>query len=129
MDIHTFSYEHNDSSVTWDVRDIWEAVEDLPVIYLKLELFKKAGDRVFKTYRQKDYRRVKEADISYPIIIPESSLHTGEIIIDGYHRLFRHRQLGTKLIPVKAISKMPRPVKCKGEPFEIKGLEFDWVDA
>lgn len=128
MDIHTFSWKHNGSEVVWDVRDIWEAVKDLPTIEVPIKLFRQLGTRVFKEYKKDDIARIKEADLKYPIIIPSSSLHTGGFIIDGYHRLYRHLELKHSVIPVKALDKMPRPIFCKGKPFEIPGLDFDWYD-
>lgn len=128
MDIHTFGYESGGSEVVWDVRDIWKAVKDLPTIEISTRLFKRLGDRTFKNYNEDDMLRVREADLSYPIIIPTSAIHTGDFIIDGFHRLYRHLELKHPLTPVKALDKMPRPLYCKGKPFKIKGLEFDWYD-
>lgn len=128
MDKHTFGYEHNGSEVVWDTRDIWKAVEDLPTIELPTKLFIKQGKEVFKQYTEDDYERIDEVDLSYPIIIPKSALHKGGFIIDGYHRLYKHIELKHKTIPVKVIEKMPRPLYCKGKPFKIEGLEFDWYD-
>ena len=128
MDKHTFGYEHNGSKVVWDVRDIWQAVEDLPTIKLSTELFKEVSKNVFKEYDKSDFDRIREVDLSHPIIIPKSAYNTGSFIIDGYHRLYRHIQLKHKTIPVKVLEKMPRPLYCKGKPFEIEGLDFDWYD-
>ena len=128
MDKHTFSYEHNGSSVVWDVKDIWEVAESLPVSQLPISNLKSLGDKVFKTYIEDDYTRAEEADLKYPIIVSDIKVNGNYLIIDGYHRLFKHIQLKHKTIPVKFISKMPRPLYCKGEPFEIPGLDFDWYD-
>lgn len=126
MDIHTFSYEHNGSIVVWDVRDIWKAVENVPTVKLPIQLFQSSAQKVFKQYDAEDRERVNEADLTYPIIIPKTSQLTGKIIIDGYHRLYKHIELKHKTVPVKILNKMPRPIYCKGKPFEIDGLEFDW---
>lgn len=128
MNKHTFGYESNGSKVIWDVRDIWEAVKDLPTTNLPASLFLHLSKEVFKHYKKSDFERIKEADLSYPIIISKTSTNSVKIIIDGYHRLYKHFELKHPLIPVKILEKMPRPLYCKGKPFEIDGLDFDWYD-
>lgn len=126
MDKHTFSYEHDGSHVTWDVRDIWAAVEHAPTIQLPISIFKPLTVEVFKYYDADDRRRVKEADLNYPIIIPESSVRNGKGIIDGFHRLCKHIQLNHTMADFKIIKEMPLPREVKGKPFKIPGLEFEW---
>ncbi len=128
MDKHTFGYEHNGSEVVWDVRDIWEAVKDLPSYDINVSSLKGLYSKVAKEYTEGDYARIEEADLNYPIIMSKPSMSNKLIIIDGYHRIGRCLEEGIKTIKVKYIKKMPRPLYCKGKPFEIDGLDFDWYD-
>ncbi len=128
MDKHTFSYEHNGSEVVWDVRDIWKAVEGLPSRKIKTSILKQGSDIVFKQYTDDDYERSDEADLKYPIIISAITVKGRYLIIDGYHRLYRHIELKHDLIDVVELDRMPRPLYCKGKPFKIPGLEFTWYD-
>lgn len=128
MGTHTFGVERNGSKVVWDVKDIWEAVEELPTTKLPFKSFDKLTAAVFKDFNDDDYERSDEADLNYPIIVVLGPLNTVKYIIDGYHRLYRHKELKHSTIPVKIIYKMPKPLYCKGKPFEIEGLDFDWYD-
>lgn len=128
MDKHIFSYEHNGSSVVWDVKDIWKIVEGLPTKDIKTSILKQGSETVFKQYIDDDYERADEADLKYPIIISAIPIKGRHLIIDGYHRLYRHIELKHDTVKVVELDKMPRPLYCKGKPFKIPGLEFDWYD-
>lgn len=128
MDKHTFSYEHNDSIVVWDLVDIWKAVEDLPVSNVSIQSLKPLYNKVSSEYTEDDYARIEEADLNYPIILSKLSTSNKIIIVDGYHRIGKCLEERISNIKVKYIKKMPRPIYCKGKPFEIDGLDFDWYD-
>ena len=128
MDKHTFSYEHNGSEVTWDIRDIWRATKSLPAVSIQVKDLKKQYDKVAKDYEEDDYERIKEADLTYPIIISKPVGDSKQLIVDGHHRIGKCLEEKIPSIKAKYIKKMPRPLYCKGEPFTIPGLEFDWYD-
>lgn len=128
MDKHTFSYEHNGSEVVWDVRDIWNAVRDEPVRRLSIAVLKLDYSKVSKHYDSDDLKRIAEADLSFPIIVSKPPSDSKLLIVDGYHRIGKCIAQGRSNVNVKYIKKMPRPLYCKGKPFEIKGLDFDWYD-
>ena len=128
MDKHTFSYEHNGSIVTWDVRDIWKAVKDIKAVNIPLSNLNHFGKEVYKEYDKEDIERIDQADLAYPLIVSGQTYFNPKIIVDGYHRLFKARKLKLKTIQVKLIKKMPKPLYCEGKPFEIEGLDFDWYD-
>lgn len=128
MDKHTFSYEHNGSEVTWDVRDIWRATKTLPITKIQVKDLKKDYDKVAKEYTDEDYERIKEADLTYPIIISKPVGDSKQLIVDGYHRIGKCLEENIPTIKARYIKKMPRPLYCKGKPFTIPGLDFDWYD-
>lgn len=121
---HTFGYSNGESEVIWDVKDIWQAAEKLPVENTEIEKFTDLIDRVQLNYDDDDWERVKEANIDYPIIVGEHK--KGYIVIDGFHRLAKHRNLNHNLVPIKVLNKMPKPAVVKGKPFKIEGLNFQW---
>ena len=59
MDKHTFSYEHNGSEVTWDIRDIWRATKSLPTVTIQVKDLKKQYDAAAKDYEDDDYDSIK----------------------------------------------------------------------
>lgn len=128
MNKHTFSYQSGDSEVTWDVRDIWKAVEDLPEVKVGVITLKKQYNKVSVNYTEDDYERIEEADLTYPIIISKPIGDSHSLIVDGYHRIGKCLEEKIPTIKVKYIKKMPRPLYCKGKPFTIEGLDFDWYD-
>ena len=128
MDQHTFSCEHNGSEVVWDLRDVWRAVEDLQTFTINVQTLKPLYKKVSSGYTEDDYERIEEADLSFPIILSKTTTSNKTIIVDGYHRIGKCLEEHIKVIKVKYIKKMPRPLYCKGKPFEIEGLDFDWYD-
>ena len=118
-----FGYVDGDSTILWDVRDIWKAVENIPTTKLPLMLFTESMKEVVNGYNRSDASRVNKADIKYPIIINSSE---PMLVIDGFHRLHKHVKLGNRHIPCKRLDKMPLPYFVKGEPFAIPGLNFEW---
>ena len=125
---HTFGYDHNDSSVIWDLKDVWEHAEIYPVVELPIKLFTTFMKAIQTTYDEDDWERVKRADLKYPILVGKT---TGKyrdpyLVIDGWHRIEKHRSLGHSKIPVRVIEEMPLPFSVKGKPFEIDGLNFQW---
>ena len=53
MDKHTFSYEHNGSEVTWDIRDIWRATKSLPTVTIQVKDLKKQLMNMKNTFESK----------------------------------------------------------------------------
>lgn len=122
MDKHTFGYEHDGSFVEWDVTDIWEAAEKIRPVKKRLQPLLEQIRSAHEDYDDDDFKRVEEADLSYPPILSPG----GHLILDGVHRLYKHKQLGHEWIYVKILAKMPLPAYLGGKPFKIKGLEFEW---
>lgn len=119
-----FGYIDGDSSVMWDVRDIWQAVENLPTIKLPVSMFVEAVKEVRKNYNNSDISRVNKADLKYPIVVNNQEPF---LVVDGFHRLNKHLQLNNELIPCKRLDVMPYPYAIKGKPFNIPGLTFEWT--
>lgn len=118
-----FGYVEGDSTVIWDVRDIWEAVENLPIIKLPISQFMEMVKQVRENYNSSDTARVNKADLKYPVVV---NAREPLLVIDGFHRLNKHIQQNNKLIPCKRLDKMPTPYFVKGTPFNIPGLSFEW---
>ena len=100
---HTFGYTDGISHVEWDIQVIWDAVEKLPVRKLDISKVKEYVKNVRSNYDAEDIARIKDADLSYPIIISKHttkvSLSNGKIIetilvIDGFHRLCKLIDMG-----------------------------------
>ena len=121
---HTFGYSNGESEVIWDVKDIWKAAENVKIINIDIKHFNDLIDRVQLKYDDDDWERVKEANIDYPVIV--GKLKKGYTVIDGFHRLAKHRNLKHNLVPVKVLDRMPDPISTTGIPFKIEGLNFTW---
>lgn len=128
MDIHTFGYEHDGSVVIWDTRDIWKTASTLSVTTIKVSTLKNQYSKVAKHYVEDDFARIEEADLNFPIIISKPKNSNNSLIIDGYHRIGKCLEESIKDIKVIYIEKMPRPLYCKGKPFTIEGLDFEWYN-
>ena len=126
MPENAFGYEHNGSSVIWNVEDIWRAADSLKITTLDIDYFHGMMANVQLEYDEDDWRRVEEADLKYPIIVGRCKKKDGYLLIDGFHRLEKHHRLKHTKIPAKVIQKMPAPFSVKGKPFEIDGLNFEW---
>ena len=125
---HTFGYTHDNSTVIWDVKDIWKVADKLPVIKLSVDLFTLAAEYVQQEYDDSDWTRVDEANLQYPVLVGKCQKADYDyLVIDGFHRIAKHIRKGHRTIPCKIIKKMPPPLWVKGKPFEIDGLNFDWV--
>lgn len=118
---HTFGYNRNNSSVIWDVKDIWEAAENLPTEMFDVKILYDLVKDKEKHFTKDDYDRIKEADTKYPIITNADVT----IILDGVHRIFKLNKVGGE-VAIKRLNKMPEPIEVKGKPFKIKGLNFKW---
>lgn len=125
---HTFSYQSGNSEVMWDIRDIWEAVEETPAVKVRVNTFKKIYNEAAVNYTEDDYERIEDANLKYPIIISQPIGSHKFLIVDGYHRIGKCLEENRSTIDVKYIRKMPRPLFCKGKPFTIEGLDFEWYD-
>jgi hypothetical protein len=132
---HTFGYSNGISHVEWDIQDIWDAVEKLPIKRLDISKVKEYVKDVRSNYNAEDIARIKDADLSYPIIISKHTkkvnLSNGKIIetivvIDGFHRLCKLIDMGFKTANVKVIDKLPTPTYTEGDKFTVNGLNFDW---
>lgn len=123
---HTFGYQHDGSTVIWDVVDIWKVAERLPTIRIPLDYFTGAISDVQEEYDNEDWDRVDSADISYPILVGRLTESDGYLVIDGFHRLAKYQQRKLKTVSAKVINRMPTPCYVKGKPFKIDGLNFDW---
>lgn len=119
----SFGYEDGDSIIVWDVRDIWLTAMKLPIEHLPIQSFTLLIKEVRKSYNSADIKRINKSDIEYPIIINNQE---PLLVIDGFHRLSRHRQLGNKYVPCKRLDVLPPAHYIRGEPFEIPGLNFSW---
>ena len=120
-----YGYVDGNSTVLWDVRDIWEAVESVPITTFPIEVFIGQVTHVQKQYNRSDVARINKADIKYPIIVSHIK-DDNVMIIDGYHRLSKFITMGAKEVKCKVIGEMPLPHFVKGKPFEIEGLSFKW---
>ena len=135
MPENTFGYVHNGSTVIWNVEDIWRAADSLKITTLDIDYFHEMMANVQLEYDEDDWRRVEEADLSYPPIISsgyntveiaEGSIAKVPFIIDGCHRLAKMIDLDKKWVDVKIMHSMPTPLYVKGKPFLIEGLNFTW---
>lgn len=119
--MHTFGYSRNGSEIIWDVKDIWKAVEKLPIEMMDVKyLYSLVKDKE-KDFTEDDYARIEEADTNYPIIVNGDCT----IVLDGVHRIFNWNEIGGETA-IKRLKKMPTPIEVSGKPFKIKGLVFDW---
>lgn len=114
---YTFSFYGNQSYVQWDIRDVWKMMEGQPVTQLPIEPFVRRHEFMWRSYNKHHLERVKQADLSYPILVTRLADADYHMLIDGGHRLFRHYQLGHKTVPVQFVDKMPPPVVQKGSKF------------
>lgn len=122
---YRFGYVDGDSTIIWDVRDIWETVKNTKVTHIPIELFLGAINEVKKEYNKSDILRVKKADLTYPIVVAKIT-DEDILVVDGFHRLNKYVDLKARMVPCKIIKEMPLPYFVKGEPFEIPGLVFKW---
>jgi hypothetical protein len=132
---HTFGYDKGKSSVEWNVDELWKYTENFPVKVINISEIREYVKHVASSYDTDDWERVKDADISYPIIISANStsvtLESGKkittpLIIDGFHRAVKLLRNNATFIKVKIVRKMPLPNKVSGKPFKINGLDFEW---
>jgi len=122
-----FFYQMSGSRVDWDIRDVWTQVKDTPIEQVPIETFAKYFIEMWNHFDSHHLERTQQADLSYPVICSRS-LHPAFMIIDGYHRLYKHYLLGNKTVPVQYIEEMPTPTCCFGSPFTLPHLKFDWIE-
>lgn len=102
----------------WNEEDLWNL--DIEVIDMDIEKLLWHLDLPFWNYKEeydltpnmvledkekysKEYERILNSDISYPIDL--FYYNDKYIILDGLHRLVKHKLLGNKIIKVKVIPK------------------------
>lgn len=119
---HTVSLSNGESSVTWDVSDLWEAASNLPTVKVKIESLNKLVETKHKQFNDDDYERSGESDTSYPILLNSTKTK----VLDGVHRLYKLKEEGVETVDCKLMRKMPKPIRTSGPPFKIDGLVFTW---
>ena len=109
MEGHTYS---NGKSV-WQIEDLWNAVEGMPVHHMPVELFveqlqgtcwTQGDETVTPNWVLSHTRRILGADLEYPMIIDSEG-----IILDGIHRLCKAVIEGRETVAVQRIVLMPDP--------------------
>ena len=115
------------SGAVWDVRDLWKATEGLEVILIPISDFIPILRTVEDDFNQSDYERVKEADLSYPIIVSRVPNSDVPLIIDGYHRLVKaYKKPNTFFIRAVYLDVLPLPTKLIGKKFSVEWTKFEW---
>lgn len=84
MSSHYYARMVNDQINCWSVPKIWELVNGLPVTKISVEYASRSFTKYFLDFDDEDWVRVREADLSYPII---TVLDYG--IVDGCHRIVK----------------------------------------
>lgn len=118
---HTFGYSNGTSEVIWDVKDIWKAAEKLPTEMMDVKYLYSLVKKKEDNFTKDDYKRIEEADTSYPIIVNGDCT----LILDGVHRIFKWAKVGGETT-IKRLTNIPKPIEVSGEPFKIRGLDFKW---
>lgn len=108
---HSYSTETKTGIEAWNVFALWAAAKALPVQIAPVEQFNTAiqkwinfetevapGGRRIAQFDVDHFRRIKEADLSYPIILSASGN-----IMDGMHRLIKCYLTGQPVQFVKFI--------------------------
>lgn len=115
---HEFEKQKGDNIVVYCVRDLWfEAGRSGIREEVNIEDFLSHtpwGDEPITPYELAAHiKRVKEADISFPIIIsPDGD------VMDGYHRIVRCHMMEYDTIPAVRLTEWPEPKEIKRAPSE-----------
>jgi hypothetical protein len=110
MPTHSITVDH--VTKTWDVARLWRLAQALPVFELPLKALEHYLDRDCwfggKTVTTKmvaeHYKKIEQADLSYPIILNEAGG-----LMDGTHRLVKAWILGHESIRAVKFEKTPQP--------------------
>lgn len=119
--------DNGSGGAMWGVRDLWNAAEGLEVILIPMSDFIPILRTVEDDFNQSDYERVKEADLTYPIIVSRVPGSDVPLIIDGYHRLVKaYKKPNTYFIRAVYLDELPLPSKLIGEKFSVGWINFEW---
>jgi hypothetical protein len=110
--MHTHSISNDTITKTWDVERLWKLAKALPVIEVPLKDLGHYLDRDCwfggKTVTIKmvaeHYKKIEQADLSYPIILNEDGG-----LMDGTHRVVKAWILGQETIKAVKFEKTPEP--------------------
>ncbi len=89
----------------WHVPKLWELARTLPTInVLVVDIYKTVQRHIEEEYIEEDWVRVRNADLSYPILI--NDVHG---VVDGVHRIAKAYKTNKRYIKAKRIETMPKP--------------------
>ena len=84
---------------------MWELARTLPTInVLVVDIYKTVQRHIEEEYIEEDWVRVRNADLSYPILI--NDVHG---VVDGVHRIAKAYKTNKRYIKAKRIETMPKP--------------------
>lgn len=90
---------------SWHVPKLWELARTLPTInVLVVDIYKTVQRHIEEEYIEEDWVRVRNADLSYPILI--NDVHG---VVDGVHRIAKAYKTNKRYIKAKRIETMPKP--------------------
>lgn len=119
---HTFSYMQDNNEMIWDVYKFWELVKSARIYTVPIAKFNKLFAEKMKDVSKDDWLRVKESNLNNPIIL--NGNHNDNLILDGYHRFLKAKQLNRQFINVQYIDFLPLPDTVIGTTFKVKNLKY-----
>lgn len=106
---HMFAYELETGQVAvYFVRNLWKLAANLPVEQIPTDDLIPNVKSAFIDWKEDDWNRVDEADLSYPIIIGPSEFGIYKIY-DGYHRAMQAITNNHAYISAQRLHELPAP--------------------
>lgn len=103
---HTFAREELDGTIkSYDVYKFWELSKDLEIFDIDLTIPISRINNMINQFNNDDWQRVKEADLSYPIILNDVT-----DVLDGCHRCVKAMLLGHTSIRAVRLNNLPEPI-------------------
>lgn len=121
---HTFSYIQDNNEMIWDVYKFWDLVKSARIYTVPIAKFNKLFAEKMRDFSKDDWLRVKESNLNYPIILNGNHNDNDNLILDGYHRLLKAKQLNHQFITVQYIDFLPPPDTVIGTTFKVKNLKY-----
>lgn len=100
------------NSPAWYARTLWEVATNYPVQIFTahaVENLYMQSEEVFVEFTEDDIAIAKfDVDLNFPIILTKDRSNNDDIIVDGYHRVYKARHSGEQLKYV-VLPVMPAP--------------------
>lgn len=100
------------NSPAWYARTLWEVAKQYPVQILtatEVETLYDQSNEIFIEFSEDDIAiAIDDVDLSFPIILTKDKSDNSDIIVDGYHRVYKARNTGQALKYV-VLPVMPEP--------------------